>query len=81
MTPSSTAPKSDVRSILCANCATRSRRGFTPSMKMRHALWTLHIAQGGSDGTFHEFYIEKMGQLIDLVYDKIPSPAEGEHPI
>lgn len=58
--------------VMCANCARRNRRGFTPSMQMRHALFILHESNGGTEETFEEYYKDKMRSLTDMIISKLP---------
>ena len=57
-------------SVLCINCRTRSRRGQTPSQRLRFALWTLANAKNVPDAEWEAYYLDKMNSLIDMVYQK-----------
>lgn len=66
--------------FICANCGKRSRRGFTPSQRMRFALWHMHAAQGGDEDTFPIFYADRMRQLTDMIWEKIEKIIKTEEP-
>jgi hypothetical protein len=59
----------------CPNCDNRTKRGFTPSQKLRFALWHYWKAKG-QVGAFEEFHLDQMHLIVERAYDLVEKEVQ-----